>query len=193
MSADDKAYAFYMVLLLLAVCIWYFANKREKLSQTIQQLAVWALIFVGVITAYGFKDTFMSQIYPSRAIQHGDKSVTLSRARDGHFYAMLQINGKNVEFVVDTGATSILLSQKDAKHIGINPDELTYWGQAQTANGKVKTASVDLGIVHLGDITDYDLKALVNAGQLDESLLGMEYLNLFSEFKISGDTLTLVR
>ena len=193
MRADDQAYAFYLVLLLIAIAGSFFYTKRGSLSQTVQQALIWVLIFVGVITAYGFKDVFKSQIFPSSAVQVDAQSVSFTRARDGHFYAMLNIDGRDVEFVIDTGASAIVLSKEDAEHIGIDTDNLNYFGRADTANGTVSTAFVDLGIVKLGSFTDYDLPAAVNGGELFGSLLGMDYINLFSEVKISGNRLTLTR
>lgn len=193
MTTDDKAYAFYLILLLVVVGSSFLYSRRGNLSQTVQQVLIWVLIFVGVIIAYGFGDILKAQLFPSSVVQNGVGSVTLTRARDGHFYATLDINGRDIEFVVDTGASAIVLSKKDAQHIGINTENLNYLGYSQTANGTVSTAFVSLGVVTLGDIVDYDLPASVNGGVLNQSLLGMDYLNLFSEFKINGKVLTLTR
>ncbi len=193
MTGDDKVYIFYMVLLLTFVGGSFLYSRRGKLSQTVQQGLIWGLIFVGTITAYGFKDVFRAQIFPSTAINNGTGSVTLSRANDGHFYANLKINEQYVEFVIDTGASAIVLSKSDAQRVGIETDSLNYLGQANTANGTVSTAFVRLDVVALGNIVDYRLPASVNGGELFGSLLGMDYLNLFSEFIIKGDILTLTR
>jgi aspartyl protease family protein len=193
MSGNDKAYLFYMILLLIGVGGGFLFSRREKISQTLQQALVWVLIFVGVITAYGFKDVFTAQVFPSTAMQNGNGSVTLSRADDGHFYANIKINDRYVEFVIDTGASAIVLSKQDAEHIGISTDNLNYLGKAETANGTVSTAFIRLDVVKLGNIIDYDLPASVNGGELFGSLLGMDYINLFREFKINGDRLTLTR
>jgi aspartyl protease family protein len=193
MTTDDKAYAFYLILLLVVVGSSFLFSRRGNLNQTVQQVLIWILIFVGVIIAYGFGDVLKSQLFPSSFVQNGTGSVTLTRANDGHFYATLDVNGRDIEFVIDTGATAIVLSKNDAQHIGIDTNNLNYLGSAQTANGTVSTAFVNLGVVKLGDILDYDLPASVNGGVLSSSLLGMDYLNLFSEFKINGKLLTLTR
>ena len=193
MSGHDKAYLFYMIILLVGVGGGFLYSRRKNISQSVQQALIWVLIFVGVIIAYGFKDVVRAQIFPSSAAQNGENSVTLSRATDGHFYANLQINERYIEFVIDTGATAIVLSKVDAQRIGIETETLSYLGSAQTANGTVSTAFVRLNVVKLGGIIDYDLPASVNGGELYGSLLGMDYINLFSEFKINGDTLTLTR
>jgi aspartyl protease family protein len=105
----------------------------------------------------------------------------------------MEVNGRDIEFVIDTGASAIVLSKQDAEHVGIDTNDLNYWGRAQTANGSVSTAFVTLNSVQLGDIKDYDVSASVNGGELFGSLLGMDYLNRFSEFRINGNILTLTR
>jgi len=193
MTVDDKAYLFYMLILLFMVGAWFLYDRREGLGKSLQQAMIWGLIFVGVIIAYGFKDVFQSQLFPSAALQNGAGSVTLSRANDGHFHATLTVNGRDVDFVVDTGATLIVLSKDDAQAIGIEVENLNFLGQSYTANGVVSTADVRLNHITLGDMILYDMRASVNGGELHQSLLGMDYINQFSEFKISGDTLTLTR
>ncbi len=193
MSPDDKAYLFYLIILLVMVAGWGFFSYREKLSKSIQQALVWVLIFVGIIIAYGFKDVLTNQLFPSTPYQINNDIVSLSRAHDGHFYATLTVNGQDIEFVVDTGASAIVLTKKDAAAVGVNVDDLNFLGQAYTANGVVRTAETRLNHISLGDITFYEMYASVNGGELFQSLLGMDYINQFSEFKISGDTLTLTR
>lgn len=192
MSGDERAYFFYLLILLLFIGGGFLFGYRQKLSTTLQQAAIWVLIFVGVVIAYGFSDTLKQQIMPSRATQSA-QGFEVQRARDGHFYLTLQVNGKNIPFVVDTGATDIVLTQDDAEKIGIDPDTLTYIGRAKTANGVVKTASAVLNRIALGDMVDYDVRASVNGGKMDGSLLGMAYLNRFSEISMRGDRLILKR
>lgn len=192
MSGDERAYFFYLLILLLFIGGGFLFGYRQKLSTTLQQAAIWVLIFVGVVIAYGFSDTLKQQIMPSRATQSA-QGFEVQRARDGHFYLTLQVNGKNIPFVVDTGATDIVLTQDDAEKIGIDPDALTYIGRANTANGVVKTASTVLDRIALGDMVDYDVRASVNGGKMDGSLLGMAYLNRFSEISMRGDRLILKR
>lgn len=192
MSGDERAYFFYLLILLLFIGGGFLFGYRQKLSTTLQQAAIWVLIFVGVVIAYGFSDTLKQQIMPSRATQSA-QGFEVQRARDGHFYLTLQVNGKNIPFVVDTGATDIVLSRDDAEKIGIDPESLSYIGRANTANGVVKTATTVLDRIALGDTVDYDVRASVNGGQMDGSLLGMAYLNRFSEISMRGDRLILKR
>jgi len=193
MTGDDKAYAFYLILLLVAIAAGYLFSHREKLSKTLQQGLIWGLIFIGVVIAYGFKDTLKSQVFPSLAQVSTSGEITLRRARDGHFYAKLDINGVTVEFAIDTGASALVLTKSDAQRVGINVADLNFLGRSSTANGEVKTAYAKLGIVRFGPFTDYDVNASINGGDLSVSLLGNDYLQLYSEISIRGDTMTLRR
>lgn len=193
MRGDERAYVFYLVLLLIFVASYFLFNKREKLSTTLQQAAIWGLIFVGVIIAYGFKDVLKRQMFPTEAVVVDSETLAIGRARDGHFYVLLEVNGQDVEFVVDTGASDVVLTFEDARLVGLNPENLNYFGRANTANGIARLAEVSLGIVKLGEFTDYDVPAVVNQGDMLGSLLGMTYLSRFQKIEISGNTLYLTR
>jgi len=193
MSGDDRAYLFYLSILLFFIGGSFLFNRRKRFSQTVQQAAIWGLIFTGVILAYGFSDTLQSQLLPSRAVQINAESYTLERQRDGHFYLTLKVNNQPIEFIVDTGASQIVLSKADAREIGFDPEALAYLGRAVTANGQVKTASVVLDLIELGEIGDQGVRAAVNGGDMEGSLLGMTYLSRFQELSIRGNTLTLTR
>jgi len=112
MSGDDIAYLSYLGILLFFIGSGFLYSRRGRLSQTLQQAAIWGLIFVAVIIAYGFSDTLQSQLFPSRASQISAGSYALERQSDGHFYLTLKVNSKAVEFIVDTGATQIVLSKE---------------------------------------------------------------------------------
>jgi aspartyl protease family protein len=192
MSGDEKAYLFYLLILLFFIGAGFLFGNREKLSTTLMQAAIWALIFVGVVIAYGFKDTLQQQFAPSRAIQNAE-GFEIIRGNDQHFHLTLEINGQDIRFIVDTGASDIVLTQDDAARIGIDVENLAYLGRASTANGTVATASTVLSRVVLGDVVDKDVRASVNGGEMFGSLLGMSYLNRFAEISIRGDRLILKR
>ncbi len=192
MSGDEKAYLFYMLILLFFIGGGFLYGNREKLSTTLMQAAIWVLIFMGVLIGYGFKDTLQQQFTPSRAVQNGD-AFEIVRGADRHFHLTLKVNGQNIRFIVDTGASDIVLTQEDAARVGIDVDNLAYLGRASTANGVVATASTVLDQIQLGDVVDRNVRASVNGGEMFGSLLGMAYLNRFSEISIRGDRLILKR
>jgi aspartyl protease family protein len=189
---DTFARVVYLVLL-LAFLVSFFAWRRGQVGRRLRDLLVWALIFVMVIIAYGFRDVLREQLFPAAMVQTSGDTIELRRGSDGHFHATLEVNGEPVRFMVDTGASGIVLSRRDAENLGIDPDGLAYLGTAQTANGRVATAGVRLGLVRLGSFTDTNVPAMVTEGGLGTSLLGMSYLDRFANIAISGDTMTLTR
>ena len=190
MNGDEKAYFFYMVILFLLIGAGFLFGNREKLSTTLMQASIWVLVFCGVLIAYGFKDTLQQQFVPSLAVQSGGE-FEIVRANDRHFHLTLKVNGVPIKFIVDTGASDIVLTREDAERTGVNMDSLAFLGRASTANGTVKTATTVLNEVVLGDRVDHDVRASVNGGEMFGSLLGMSYLNQFSEISIRGDRLIL--
>ena len=89
--------------------------------------------------------------------------IEVPRAPDGHYYLTLELNGAPVRFVVDTGATDIVLADTDAEKVGIVVDDLIYTGQARTANGIVRTASTRVDEIRAGDIIDRNVRIWVIA------------------------------
>ena len=122
----------------------------------------------------------------------GGASVTLTADTQGHYLTLGQINGGTVQFLVDTGATTIALPSAEARRLGIN-----YLGgprgYTQTANGRAAAYRVTLDTVKIGDITLHAVEAVVLEGDgLKMALLGMSFLNR-TEMRRDGQALTLIR
>lgn len=192
MDGDDFGRLAYLALLLLAVGGYFLAQARRNLGRTAQQAAIWAFIFIGVIVAYGLWGDLRRTVLPEQTRVVGD-GIEVAASDDGHYYLTAEVNGARVLFVVDTGASQIVLTARDAERAGLDPAGLGYFGSAQTANGMVRTAPVRLERFTLGPFEDRNLPAVVNAGDLDTSLLGMSYLGRFRTLAISGDRLHLTR
>lgn len=193
MSEFDYARLFYLVLLGSAVVLWFFAQNRNSLGKITQQAIIWALIFVGVIAAVGLWGDIRNTVMPGQAVVAEDGRIELPRAADGHYYLTADVNGAPIRFVVDTGASQIVLTKADAETAGLATEQLSFVGRAYTANGEVRTAPVRLDRVEVGPLVDEDVRAVVNEGELDQSLLGMEYLQRFTSVEISNGTLVLTR
>lgn len=193
MDGDTFARLIYLVLLGAVLLAWFLATNRQRLNRTLQQALLWLLLFAGVVVLYGLRDELRQQVFPRQAVQVDGSRIAIRRAADSHFYATLAVNGTPVTFVVDTGASEIVLSRKDAARVGIDPDSLIYFGSARTANGEVRTARVKLDRVEFAGITDRNVTAWVNDGEMFGSLLGMTYLSRFARIEIAGDTLYLTR
>lgn len=190
MDGDLFMRAFYLVLLLVAIGGWVMIEYRQRLGLALRTAVAWALIFLGVIAAYGLWTDIRRDVIPRQTTS--TEGILLPRAPDGHFYARLDIGTVPIVFLVDTGATNMVLSLADAVRVGIDPSALRYAGMAQTANGRVRTAGVTLPEVTFGPYVDRRVRAYVNDGEMDGSLLGMDYLQRFS-IRIEGDRMLLQR
>lgn len=190
---DSTARLFFFVLLGSAVAVGVFSRYRDRLGQAVQHALIWGLIFVGVILAIGFKDTLMATLMPDRGQMISEDTVLLQKDRSGHFFATLQVNGQDVRFLVDTGATAMVLSRQDAVRVGVMPESRDFIYRSQTANGEVSTARVVLDEVRLAGFVDRNVPAHVNGGPLGTSLLGMGYLDRYSGFQVFGDQMVLTR
>jgi aspartyl protease family protein len=189
----DTGQLIYLIVLGAMVAGWFFMQTRQGLNRTLQYAAVWGMIFVGGAAGVGLwqdisRDASRPQLSQSQAGQ-----IIVPRARDGHYYLQLNINDAAINFVVDTGATAMVLTQDDAARAGIDLETLNYLGRANTANGEVRTAFVTLDTVTLGDITDRGVSAVVNEGEMKGSLLGMGYLQKWGRIEIAGGELILTR
>ncbi|SFG33211.1 retropepsin-like aspartic protease family protein [Sulfitobacter dubius] len=193
MAEIDTAQLIYLIVLLTMLAGWFFLQNRPSMNKTLQQAAVWGLIFVGAAAGVGLwqditRDTARQQLSISEAGE-----IVLPRGRDGHYYLTAEVNGAPVRFVVDTGASDIVLSKADAGRIGIDPEELNYLGRAATANGETRTAFVKLDEIVVGNAVDHNVSAVVNEGAMSQSLLGMGYLQRWGRIEISGGEFRLSR
>lgn len=183
----------YLIVLGSALVFWFILYNRQKLGRTLQQAAAWGLIFLGVIAAIGLWDDIRQTVRPSLGTLTAEGRIQVPRARDGHYYLTLTINQKPVEFLVDTGATDMVLTMQDAERAKVDMHDLAFVGRAMTANGPVRTAPVRLDLVSVGPVQDRNVRAWVNEGDMAQSLLGMAYLQRWSHIEITNNALVLTR
>ncbi len=121
----------------------------------------------------------------------GGNEIVLTAGTGGHFRTEGKINGSAVNFVVDTGATSIAMSQIDADRIGLNYKNGRR-GLANTANGSVPMHTVTLSSVRIGDVEIANVEAAVLPTAMEHILLGNSFLTRF-QMKRDNDTLRLIK
>ena len=119
----------------------------------------------------------------------GGSRVVLTAGSGGHFVSVGAINGRAVQFVVDTGATTVAIGQSEADSIGLKYKD-GQRGMASTANGPVPVYRVMLTSVRLGDVVIYNVEALVMPAQMPYVLLGNSFLTRF-QMKRENDVMTL--
>ncbi len=168
-----------------------YPQFRRQLGSTVRMAVTWAVIFIAVIAAYGLWQDFGRTLLFQAAVNENSSAVSLRRQHDGHFYADLMVNGAKTRFLIDTGATGVILGAEDAAAAGIDPSTLNYSGQAETANGIIQTARVTIDELRLGDFIDFGFPASVTRSDIPVSLLGQTYLSQFANISINFDTLTI--
>ncbi len=118
--------------------------------------------------------------------------VELAANNHGHYQARVEVNGRSIDAMVDTGATVVVMSHRDARRAGIMVAPSDYTGRARTANGIARVAPVMLARVRLGDIVVRNVRGLISEpGKLDGTLLGMSFLSKLSRFEIRSGRLIL--
>ena len=125
--------------------------------------------------------------------QSASRKVVLSANDYGHFHAVAQIKGQQVEFMTDTGATYVALSYETAQKLGLTPQNLRFNGRSTTANGIARVASIVLESIKIGDITVKDVQAVIaEPGRMSQNLLGMSFIRQLSGFELNGARLTMI-
>ncbi len=121
------------------------------------------------------------------------RSMRFTMASDGQFHVEAVIGATVVRFILDTGASEVMLSQADARRLGYEPGNLSYTQLYRTASGIVRGARVILPTVDIGPIRVTDVNASVLETDTEVSLLGMTFLSRLSSYQVDGPTLTLMQ
>ncbi|MCG6112471.1 MAG: TIGR02281 family clan AA aspartic protease [Paracoccus sp.] len=190
MSGDQIARLAFYVLLLVVIGGAMLFELSGRGGRALRALLLWAVIIAGL--AFGY-DWWQQTYAPRQQVLENGARIEIPVGRGGHFHLEAVLNGTPVDFIVDTGATSVALSRRDAQAIGLQLDALRFSGLAVTANGRVATAPVTIAEFAIGDAVDRDVRAVVIDSELQDSLLGMSYLRRFARVSFEGDLLILER
>jgi len=154
------------------------------------------LATVGAVVAYGdptqiarAKST-VSNLLRTRAAS--TRAVQISRGQTGEFALQARINGVNAPMVIDTGATSVVLTYETAKAAGLPLELLEYDVDLETAGGHTKAARLTLDRLAIGRLVERSVPALVVPhGQMKTNLLGMTFLDRLESWEVRADRLML--
>ncbi|TCP89693.1 aspartyl protease family protein [Rhizobium sp. PP-CC-2G-626] len=131
---------------------------------------------------------------PATPAAVGAREVVLPAGPGGHFSANLEVNGRSVRGLIDTGATVVALNESTARRIGLSLSTLDYSISVSTANGLAKAASVTLKRIKVGSIAVDNVQAMVLPdAALSDTLVGMSFLNRLSSFAVEDGALRLKR
>jgi aspartyl protease family protein len=171
---------------------------RERFSKAIEALLFWVVIGLLLVVGYSYRfelrdvaDRVIAELVPGYVAGHG-RNVEVVRGQGGDFAVTAQVNGARVPMVLDTGASSVVLTQDAAKAAGLPLAMLAYTVTVDTANGRTRAAPVTLDRLAVGGLTERSIPALVaQPGELKHNLLGMSFLNRLQSWEVRGDTLRM--
>lgn len=204
-GSGDKANLIYLVLLGLIVgsSIIGFRGLRRRgalasLSFAAKAGLAWVVIAVVLVLGYsyrtelgGIKNRILGEMAPASPIATGAGRIAVRAGANGHFFIDAAVNGKPVRFLVDTGASDIVLSPDDARRVGLDPGGLSYTRVYSTANGTVRGAPVTLRSLAVGPLRITDMPASVNGAPMNGSLLGQSFLRRLKGYSVRDGVLTL--
>jgi len=132
---------------------------------------------------------FIPFLAPVLLPDHSNHVIRVKADSRGHYVVKGTADGVSLEFLIDSGATNIVLTKADARRLNAGP--LRFNVTTSTANGPVKNAEITIGTLTVGSQTLTRVPALVNGGELEESLLGMAWLRQFQSIEIKNGVMTL--
>jgi aspartyl protease family protein len=171
---------------------------RERFSHALESALVWVVIALLLVVGYSYRlelrevsDRVMAELFPGRAVTRG-RVVEIARVREGNFPLVAQVNGAQVAMMLDTGASSVVLTHEAARAAGLPLEVLSYTVSVDTANGRSRAAPVTLDSLAVGGIVERAVPALIaQPGQLRTNLLGMTFLNRLEGWEVRGDRLMM--
>lgn len=202
-AQDDFARIVYGLAILVFLA-GTFSSTRGRVLQAFKHLTAWMAVMLVLVGLYSYRAELAlvagrvvgelsprgTQINVTRT--NSIQAVRIKKGWSGHFVAKTVISNVPIDMVVDTGASTIVLSQEDARRLRIPLRNLRYNVQVQTANGSSEAARVYLDVVSVGSVKIHNVEALiVKPGSLNQSLLGMSFLSRLRSYEFSGDFLEL--
>ncbi len=199
-AGEDALRLIYLGLLLLFVGagVWW-GFMRGNLSRSLRHAAVWVVIGAVIAIGYSFRDQVqfitdrvIADHVPGYGFDADDNQVSFRTGPDGHFHVTALVDGVEILFLVDTGASDVVLTEVDARRLGFDPARLNYSQVYSTANGMVRGAPVRLDLMTIGPVSVANVRASVNQASMDRSLLGMSFLSRIGGYQVRGEVLTLM-
>ncbi len=195
---DGQVHVIYYVLLATLMGSAILLGMRTGLKAALKNALGWIAIALVLILGYSFrhdlgaiKDRVLGELLPHRAVVGDGGAISFRAKAGGHFHIEAHIGGTPIRFLVDTGATDIVLSPADARRLGFDLARLRFDRGYSTANGMVLGAPVTLGELTVGPIRLKGVAATVNGAEMNQSLLGMRFLNRLKSYEVKDGVLTL--
>jgi aspartyl protease family protein len=189
----------------VSLLLWLvLSGLRSARPSDIARLATaamtWAALLIALTGVYTYRfeaseivGRITGELFPSEPQVGRGGEVIVNRRLSGEFAIGGRVNGARVTFLFDTGASSVVLTADDARRAGVEASRLVFDVPVATANGAAMAAEVRLDQIAVGPIVMHNVPAMVaRRGALDESLLGMSFLERLKSYTVEHDRLILV-
>ena len=197
LSAVDLTSLAVKIILVVVIGSFALTLLRDRFATALQSALIWVVIALLLAVGYSYRfelhevsDRVLAELVPGHVATRGH-TVEIVRT-GGSFSIGAQVNGARVPMALDTGASSVVLTQEAAKAAGLPLEVLAYTVNVDTANGRARAAPVTLDRLAVGGIVERSVPALIaQPGQLHTSLLGMSFLNRLESWEVRGDQLLM--
>jgi aspartyl protease family protein len=163
--------------------------RRIPMAAAARMALAWAGIFAAAFLVFAFKDDLMAKLFPEAGVTQGS-TLRIPMGPDGHFWVRAQVNGREVRFLIDSGASTTALSASAAQAAGI-ADEGGFGAAIDTANGVVIARRVHIGRLAVGPIVRRDVAAVTAPEFGETNVLGMDFLSSLGGWGVEGKSLVL--
>ncbi len=187
----------YLVLLAAALLASLIGRRRLKGRRALGHGGIWLACLAVLLLGYSYRRELgdaltrvTGEVLPYRGTTE-DGAIAFPVASDGHFRVEAKVDGVAIRFLVDTGASDVILTRRDAERLGYRPDRLAFTLRYSTANGTVRGAPIVLKSMEVGPIRLDEVRASVSEAELERSLLGMSFLGRLGAFEVREGTLIL--
>jgi aspartyl protease family protein len=198
LTDNDQINLVSLIILIAVFASSMIARAANRPIKFLQDASIWLGVIFVLVIGYsyryefsGLKNRLMGELSPSSAIEGTDGEISFRMSRDGHYYIMTKVNGEPVEFMLDTGASDVVITRKIAKQIGINPKDLEFTKIYNTANGTVRGAPILIETIEIGGRRIQNVRASVNDSDLTSPLLGMSFLDKLQGYEVRDGVLKL--
>ena len=176
------------------------------LGWAVRQVALWSVVAGIGFAAYTYRDVLFGPQAPQesqeqrtakqpaqsrKASRPASRALTIRASAGGHFLIEADVDGADIRFMVDTGATEVVLTPEDAARIGFDLRARNFTRQFNTAGGVIRAAPVTLRRLRIGQLVLRDVEAWVNEAPLFVSLLGMSFLKRLDGYEVQDGKLIL--
>lgn len=198
-SSDfSKAYLIRGVAILVLVSAVIVFGRRIPVREALRNGLIWLGVLAVLAIGFTYQDELRtvamrvrSELIPGYPVSSDARQMVLTQSDGGNFYVYGKVNGTAVKFLIDTGASDIVLSPADATHLGIDVSTLDFKQPYATANGFGLGAPYTVQSLSIGALELFDVPVSINKADMGQSLLGMTFLRHMASVEIRGRQLIL--